>query len=55
MIKRTGHPGDYLAIDVWRGEIRIAFLDSYRFGGLKLARLLAGTRFLPLVSRSYSP
>ena len=54
MIKRTGHPGDYLAIDVWRGEIRIAFLGSYLFGGLNLARLPAGTRFLPLVSKSYA-
>ena len=51
-IKPSGHPGDYVAIDVWRGEIRIAFLGSSLFGGLKLARLPARQWFLPLVSRS---
>ena len=50
-VQSTGHPGDYLAIDVWHGEIRIAYLGSSRFGGLKLARLPARRWFLPLVSK----
>jgi hypothetical protein len=50
-VKRTGHPGDYLAIDVWRGEIRIAYMGSASSGGLKLARLPGKWWFLPVVSR----
>jgi hypothetical protein len=51
-IKGTSDPGDYLAIDVWRGEVRIAFLGSRQSGGLKLARLPGRGVFLPLVAKS---
>jgi hypothetical protein len=53
-VSSFGHPGDYLAIDVWRKEVVIAYLDSQYLGALKVARQRAGGWFLPLVSRLYS-